>query len=127
MKRSLLISKIEKSNQKPTKKRRRPNKKLVTTLETLADALPDVADMEEAVNGPGLVTQMQKARRTKSLRTRPGSMKRKEKVEKAERDRFGMNLAQLAKADEAGSGNKALTGLEALKRHIASQMETSGE
>lgn len=128
MKRSLLISKIEKSNKRPsTKKRRRPNKKLVTTLETLADALPDVADLENAANEPGVSAEIRKARKMKSLRTRPGSMKRKEKVEKEERERFGMNMAQLAKASDSSLGNKALTGLEALRRHIASQMEANGQ
>lgn len=40
--------------------------------------------------------------RHKSLKSRPGATKRKEKLEKMERERFGRNLAQLT----AGSGKE---------------------
>lgn len=127
MKRSLLLSRIEKSNQKPTKKRRRPNKKLSATLESLADALPDISHLEEAANGEQTAAAaVTKARRNKSLRTRPGSMKRKQKVEKAERERFGMNIAQLASLGKGGSSNSALSGLDAIKKHIATHMQHGG-
>ncbi|KAI5357275.1 Putative ribosome biogenesis protein Slx9 [Septoria linicola] len=41
----------------------------------------------------------------KSLRHRPGSMKRKKVLEERERERFGRNLAELAKAEGGGSGS----------------------
>ncbi|PBP24847.1 xylose isomerase-like protein [Diplocarpon rosae] len=44
IKSSSFLNRIEKAHKKPLK-RRRPNKKLVTTLENLADALPDVEDL----------------------------------------------------------------------------------
>ncbi|KAL1895900.1 hypothetical protein Sste5346_004997 [Sporothrix stenoceras] len=88
----------------PTKKplkRRRPSKKLVTTLESLADALPDVPSTNDA----GEVEYdewegIKKRRRQQSLKTRPGSLKRKEKVVQAEMARFGQNLAQLTAVKE---------------------------
>lgn len=88
----------------PTKKplkRRRPNKKLVTTLESLADALPDVPTTGD--NGAVEYDEwegIKKRRRQQSLKTRPGSLKRKEKVVQAEMLRFGQNLAQLTAVKE---------------------------
>jgi len=86
IKHSAFMSRIEKTHKKPLK-RRRPNKKLVTTLEGLADALPDVEDL---VNG-NLKGGGKKG--VKSLRSKPGAMKRKERLERGERERFGRNLA----------------------------------
>lgn len=84
------MSRIEKAHKKPLK-RRRPNKKLVTTLEGLADALPDVEDL---VNGTGSGGKGgRKGPAAKSLKSKPGAMKRKEKLERGERERFGKNLA----------------------------------
>lgn len=88
IKHSSFINRIEKANKKPLK-RRRPSKKLVTTLESLADALPNTEGGErEAVLGDAKI-------RHKSLKHKPGAMKRKEKLERMERERFGKNMAQL--------------------------------
>jgi Ribosome biogenesis protein SLX9 len=90
IKHSAFVSRIEKAHKKPLK-RRRPNKKLVTTLEGLADALPDVEDL---VNGTGTGGKGgRKGPAAKSLKSKPGAMKRKEKLERGERERFGKNLA----------------------------------
>ena len=75
-------------------KRRRPSKKLVATLASLADALPDVASTSPEDD------EAKRRRRQTSLKTRPGSMKRKEKVVQAEMARFGLNLAQLTAVKE---------------------------
>jgi len=77
-------------------KRRRPSKKLVTTLSSLVDALPDVEDLVSSVKASGGVGGAggQKIK-MKSLRSKPGALKRKEKVERMERERFGKNLAQI--------------------------------
>lgn len=91
------MNRIEKSHKKPLK-RRRPNKKLVTTLESLGDALDDV--LEEG----GIGEKVKEGKiRHKSLKSRPGAQKRKEKLERMERERFGKNmLAQLtARVPEA--------------------------
>jgi hypothetical protein len=87
IKHSVFVNRIEKANKKSLK-RRRPSKKLVTTLESLADALPDVDDGTERVIGDAKI-------RHKSLKSRPGATKRKEKLERVEKDRFGKNMAQL--------------------------------
>lgn len=82
-------------------KRRRPSKKLVATLESLADALPDVPETAGAGDGQeGDREGGGKRRRQQSLRTRPGSLKRKEKLVQAEMARFGLNLAQLTAVKE---------------------------
>ena len=83
IKHSAFINRIEKANKKPLK-RRRPSKKLVTTMESLADALPELEDGK----GEGKI-------KMKSLRSKPGAMKRKEKVERMERERFGRNFSVL--------------------------------
>ncbi|CAK7272878.1 hypothetical protein SEPCBS119000_005354 [Sporothrix epigloea] len=91
-------------------KRRRPSKKLVATLESLADALPDVCA------GPQTNDHEWKGiKRRQSIRTRPGSLKRKEKVVQAEMARFGQNLAQLSAVRE-----------EPITR-VAAPMEVEGE
>ena len=89
IKHSAFVNRIEKANKKPLK-RRRPSKKLVTTLESLADALPDLDE------GGEKEVEMQGAKiRHRSMKSRPGATKRREKLEKIERERFGKNLAQL--------------------------------
>ncbi|PVH85787.1 hypothetical protein DL98DRAFT_545946 [Cadophora sp. DSE1049] len=93
IKHSSFLNRIEKAHKKPLK-RRRPSKKLVTTLESLADALPDVEDLvkenDRATSGgrggSGKMTM-------KSLKSKPGARKRKEKLERMERERFGKNMA----------------------------------
>ncbi|RAL63036.1 hypothetical protein DID88_004121 [Monilinia fructigena] len=76
IKHSAFVNRIEKGNAKPLK-RRRPNKKLVTTLESLADALPDF-------EGEGL--------ERKSVEEKVG----RSSTRAMERERFGKNMAQLA-------------------------------
>lgn len=91
IKHSAFVNRIEKAHKTPLK-RRRPSKKLVTTLEGLADSLPSLQDLgglDEDVSGNGKMKQ-------KSMRIRPGATKRREKLEKMERERFGKNMAQLA-------------------------------
>jgi len=94
IKHSAFVNRIEKAHKKPLK-RRRPSKKLVTTLEGLADALP--GDEGEVQVEGGKIRQ-------RSLKSRPGATKRREKVERMERERFGKNMTQLA----AGSGASAM-------------------
>jgi Ribosome biogenesis protein SLX9 len=90
IKHSAFISRIEKASKKPLK-RRRPNKKLVTTLEGLADALPSVDGL--VAEGKGGVVWNGVGKKSGSLKSKPGAMKRKEKLERGERERFGRNLA----------------------------------
>ncbi|ESZ96276.1 hypothetical protein SBOR_3331 [Sclerotinia borealis F-4128] len=108
IKHSAFVSRIEKVNSTPLK-RRRPNKKLVTTLESLADALPDFEGegLEKISRGEsGKIKQ-------KSLKSRPGATKKREKLEAMERERFGKNMAQLAGvAEEKPTDATAVNGQE---------------
>ncbi|KAB5551180.1 ribosome biogenesis protein SLX9-domain-containing protein [Coniochaeta sp. 2T2.1] len=100
IKHSALLSKIEKSaTKKKELKRRRPNKKLVATLESLGDALDDIVvdSREEQQAKEGRVKH-------KSLKSRPGALKKKERIVKGEMERFGRSLAQLAAVPAGGNG-----------------------
>ncbi|KAK6587349.1 hypothetical protein PZA11_000639 [Diplocarpon coronariae] len=86
IKTSSFLNRIEKAHKRPLK-RRRPNKKLVTTLESLADALPDVEDsLQDKERGEGKMKML-------SMKSKPGARKRKEKLERLERERFSKNMA----------------------------------
>ncbi|KAJ9157214.1 hypothetical protein NKR23_g360 [Pleurostoma richardsiae] len=114
IKHSAFVSKIARSHPSSSataKKRRRPSKKLVATMESLAKALPELTEEElqraagaAGRNGGGdgvaEVTRDGKVRH-RSLRSRPGALKRKERVVKGEMERFGVSLAQLASVKEA--------------------------
>ena len=95
MKRSSLISRIEKTNAKPAKPRR-PSKKLVANLESLVDALPELSKEEAVIGSAGT--------RQKSLKSRPGAMKKKQRLEVLEKDRFAKNLAQMVHVPSNGPG-----------------------
>ncbi|KAJ5336688.1 hypothetical protein MYU51_005753 [Penicillium brevicompactum] len=88
IKRAALVSKIEKNSAK-TPKRRRASKKLVANLESLADALPEAAEEQDAASQANVIKQ-------KTLRHKPGALKRREKLEKLERDRFNRNLTEMS-------------------------------
>jgi hypothetical protein len=75
----------------------------VATLESLGDALDDIVaeggveDGEQAKAGKV---------RHKSLKSRPGALKKKEKLVKGEMERFGKSLAQLAAVQSAEAAGK---------------------
>jgi hypothetical protein len=92
IKHSAFVSKITKPSTSKKLKRRRPNKKLVATLDSLGDALDEIVD-EGGDDGEG-VKQEGKTRH-KSLKSRPGALKKKEKLVRGEMERFGKSLAQL--------------------------------
>ncbi|OHE96212.1 hypothetical protein CORC01_08430 [Colletotrichum orchidophilum] len=145
MKHSAFVSKVAKTapGHSKTLKRRRPNKKLVATMESLADALPDLDE------GAQTLEQLREGQvRHKSLKSRPGALKRKEKIVKAEVQRFGASMAALASvpaaaAAAASAGGAGAMAVEettadgaqeatsnatanrwaALRRHISSTME----
>ncbi|KAI1333343.1 ribosome biogenesis protein SLX9-domain-containing protein [Xylariaceae sp. FL0255] len=92
IKHSAFVSRIEKAHRKPLK-RRRPSKKLVTNLESLAEALPDLlADGETEV---GLQQLRDGKVRHKSIKSGKGALKKKEKIVRGEMNRFDVNLAKL--------------------------------
>jgi hypothetical protein len=114
MKHSIFRSKVQDAGIKKHK-RRRPGKKLVTNLGSLEDALEDVD-----VDGDGIGGKT----RMKNVREGRGQAKRKEKVVKEERERFGKNMAILSASGQsqgtkdAGAGSK----WSALRAHIQAGM-----
>lgn len=102
MKHSSFVSRIEKSNKKPLK-RRRPGNKLVTDLDSLRNALPDLLAEGET---EGSLQQLKEGKiRLKSLKSRKGALKKKEKVIKGETERFRGSLARLNAVGAADSMN----------------------
>ncbi|KAJ5267651.1 hypothetical protein N7478_010459 [Penicillium angulare] len=98
IKHASLISKITKDSSK-TPKKRRASKKLVANLESLADALPDAAEeSHDAASQVNVIKQ-------NTLRHKPGALKRREKLEKVERDRFAKNMAQMSGLQPTADGN----------------------
>jgi Ribosome biogenesis protein SLX9 len=94
IKHAQLLSKISKPTAKP--KRRRLSKKLVTTLDSLADALPDDVDLPHFQNAAGPQPEQQvNIIKRKSLKSRPGALKRRQKLDNEERERFVKNMAQM--------------------------------
>ncbi|KZF26766.1 hypothetical protein L228DRAFT_235790 [Xylona heveae TC161] len=107
IKHSAFLSKIEKANSN-TKKRRRPSKKLVADLDSLVSALPDNDDDE--VQDETATARI----RHKSLKSRPGAMKRKDKLEKMEMERFARNMAQMVESrPNQPSSNDAASSVQA--------------
>ncbi|ROV96562.1 hypothetical protein VMCG_07807 [Cytospora schulzeri] len=98
IKHSSFVSKITKAPTPTSKKnqKRREKKKLQTNLESLADALPELT-AEEIATGEAEVSGKI---RHKSLRSKPGALRRKERVVKGEMERFSMSLAQLSSVQE---------------------------
>lgn len=115
VKHSSFVTRIQKANKKPLK-RRRPGKKLVTDLDSLKKALPDLEDGEE-----GLKQLKEGKVRLKSLHSRPGALKRKEKLVKSELERFQGNMAQL-NAMRAGGQDDA-----AMQKQVAGQDITQAQ
>lgn len=132
MKHSVLMNKVRDAGVKKSKPRR-PQNKLKTDLDSLADALPELEGMLEegseedewegvesgdedgmAVDGStaeGLRKRRRRAKKLasaegkmemKSLKHKPGAMKRKRALEGREMERFGKNLAQLVGSVQRG-------------------------
>ncbi|MCJ1401312.1 hypothetical protein MMC11_004524 [Xylographa trunciseda] len=99
IKHSALISRIEKANTRVSK-RRRPSKKLIANLESLVDALPEASS-----TGPDGVVVGDARVRHRSLKSKPGALKKKDKLEKLEMERFSKNMAQMAHVTGDGGRN----------------------
>ncbi|KAI1107558.1 ribosome biogenesis protein SLX9-domain-containing protein [Jackrogersella minutella] len=99
VKHASFVSRIEKSSSgQKALKRRRPGKKLVADLDSLARALPDLLEGGETEEG---LRQLREGKiRHKSLRGGKGAMKRKERVVRGEVERFGVSLARLSAVKE---------------------------
>lgn len=88
----------------------------MATLESLGDALDDIQQAMDEDEVDGTVMDAEQARqgkvRHKSLKTRPGALKRKERLVKGEMERFGRSLAQLAGV-AAGASSAPVTAAAA--------------
>ncbi|KAJ5761029.1 hypothetical protein N7520_008185 [Penicillium odoratum] len=124
IKRAGLMSKITK-NATTTTKKRRASKKLVANLESLADALPEAAEeSHDAASQVNVIKQ-------NTLRHKPGAVKRREKIEKVERDRFAKNMAQMSglqatvpsAGEETTTANPTANRWSALRSFISQTME----
>lgn len=93
LKHASFLSKIQKSSP-AAPKRRRASKKLAANLDALADALPDT-DIQHDLPDSDPRAQVNVIKQ-KTLRHKPGAMKRRQNLEKIERDRFAKNMAQMA-------------------------------
>lgn len=123
IKHATLMSKIAKNS--TNTKKRRASKKLVANLESLADALPDAAEeSHDAASQAHVIKQ-------KTLQHKPGAMKRREKLEKLERDRFARNMAQMSglqapaggNAETSSESNPTANRWSALRNFISQTME----
>ncbi|KAL8941251.1 MAG: hypothetical protein Q9216_002354 [Gyalolechia sp. 2 TL-2023] len=125
IKHSALISRIEKSKPQ-TERRKRSAKKLIASLASLADALPAAHDAEPVETATTTIKH-------RSLKSKPGAMKKKEKIITMEKDRFNKNMAQMASwqpssADRQDAcnqtpANDASTKWAALRTFIQQTME----
>lgn len=126
IKHSKLISRVSKSyprnsTEAERNRRRRQKRQLLTNLDSLADALPDQQQEDGIKNIVPAAVPRSRAQSTIAAglmqrkginKSRPGAMKRREKADKSERERFAKNMSQLAKSkvepelktNEAGEG-----------------------
>ncbi|KJZ72123.1 hypothetical protein HIM_08496 [Hirsutella minnesotensis 3608] len=99
---------------KPLRRRRTgAADKLKTSLEGLADALPDLGEDGE---WGGIEDEGDDARRRvrhRSIRSKPGALKRKEMVVKGEMERFGASMARLNASDLTAGEGKPRPGEDA--------------
>lgn len=88
-------------------KRRRPKNKLKTSLDSLADALPE---LKRGEGGEEILAGKVKH---KSLRSKRGALRRKERIVKGEMERFGVSMAKLSAmqpADGTGRTSQSRAG-----------------
>lgn len=126
IKHSAFLSKISKTNDSKSRRRRRPNKKLAASLESLVEALPEVQPSSKTTTADSQATIIKR----QSVRTRPGAMKRQSKLEQGEKERFAKNLAGMSRPDTADltvneqtAPNATPSRWKALRTFISSTME----
>jgi Ribosome biogenesis protein SLX9 len=147
IKHSNLITRVTKSSTSSSaaqrNKRRRQKRQLVADLESLADALPIGEDATTAGREGGSSRDIAMREQAnvhlilrKSIKSRPGTLKRREKLDKGERERFARNLAEMngkkiESADESSAsianGQHAHNRWAALRGFIAQTMEQRSE
>ena len=95
IKHAVLMGSVTQASSTP-RRHRRPNKKLVATLDSLAAALPEEeVPGKREISGCKIADRVNIIRRT-SIKSRPGAMKRRQKLDQGERERFAKNMVQMA-------------------------------
>ncbi|OAQ68748.1 ribosome biogenesis protein SLX9 domain-containing protein [Pochonia chlamydosporia 170] len=105
MKHSSFVSRIT-SSKISKNKRRRPKNKLKTSLEGLADALPELKGGE---GGEEILAGKVKH---KSLKSKRGALKKKERIVKGEMERFGASMARLSGTQQAARTNTQKSAID---------------
>lgn len=116
MKHSLLLSKVRKSSDKHSTRsqRRRPVKQLTAKLDALADALPELESAALSKSSKDKCGAL-----TATLKSKPGALKKRERIVKEETERFGKNLAILTQTSAKGAGSvDAGSRWAALRKHL---------
>lgn len=75
----------------------------MATLDSLAAALPENDSQETGGAAGNDVKDQVNIIRRKSMKSRPGAMKRREKVDQGERERFAKNMAQMTVSTASAS------------------------
>ena len=106
IKSSAFLSRVSTSSSSGVSKKkrtRRPAKKLLaaSNLDSLADALPDLEDEADA--------QEKGKIRHRSLKSKKGAMKKKERVVRGEMERFGASMARMSGMEEEPAAAPAKT------------------
>jgi hypothetical protein len=131
MKRSLLLSKVRKSSDKKTAspRRRRPSKKLAASLDALATTLPELPAAGPTAKGGGSSKPAAGVGMSESLERKRGLTKKREKVVKAETQRFGKNMAILslagAKAAPGAGGERETPARDGVWSALRKHLETT--
>lgn len=92
---------VAKKAKTPKRTGRGRSQKLATTMEGLADALPELE------HGGGGAEALQGKIRHKSIKSKKGALKRKELVVKGEMERFGNSMAQMVATTQEVTGNSS--------------------
>ncbi|RPA84942.1 hypothetical protein BJ508DRAFT_303333 [Ascobolus immersus RN42] len=105
------------------RKNRAARDNLKTTLESLADALPEFGEEESTMVSASSKDALAQIRAKKSIKSQPGAMKKKEKVVKEEIKRFNQNLGAITTGEQAGG----LKPWQALRNFIGQTLEQKEE
>ncbi|PSR92263.1 ribosome biogenesis protein SLX9-domain-containing protein [Coniella lustricola] len=104
-------NRITKTTLKNAKRHARRKETLKSVaLDALADALPELT-AEERQTGE---TELKGRIRHKSLGSKPGALKKKERLVRGEMERFGLSLAQLSSVRENGEDGAAAAAVPAV-------------
>jgi hypothetical protein len=96
---------IRSSKNTATKQRRPKNK--IASLDSLADALPDLLEDDET----GGIENLRKIKH-RSLKSKKGALKRKEMVVRGEMERFGASMARMTETSAAESSGGPLVSAQ---------------